>query len=122
MHVVNQTVEAANRDTGRFLYLRDRDRPRHYLATLVLVLKRVVAAVLWVLRPSGRGRGSSLPGLRLHAAGDQGVIQFALLWGSTWVGASLALAAGAAWRWCRRSSCRGWRSAPGRGGGAGGPC
>ena len=82
-------------DDWPFLYLRDRHIPRHYLVALALILVVSVASVLWVLR--GQGGGWSWQFFFLGAGfmllETKAIIQFALLWGSTWVVASLAIAA-----------------------------
>ena len=94
MHVRDASVEAAT-DDWPFLYLHNRHIPQHYLATLGLVLIVSVAAVLWVLRGQG-GRWSwefFFLGAGFMLLETKAIIQFALLWGSTWVVASLAIAA-----------------------------
>ena len=94
MHTRDTSVEAAT-DDWPFLYLRDRHVPRHYLAALALILIVSVVAVLWVLRGQG-GRWSwefFFLGAGFMLLETKAIIQFALLWGSTWVVASLAIAA-----------------------------
>ena len=81
-------------DDWPFLYLRDRHIPRHYLAALALVLVVSTAVVMLVLRGQA---GSWSWAFFLLGAGfmlleTKSIIQFALLWGSTWVVASLAIA------------------------------
>ena len=81
-------------DDWPFLYLRDRHIPRHYLAALALVLVVSTVVVLAVVRGQA---GSWSWGFFLLGAGfmlleTKSIIQFALLWGSTWVVASLAIA------------------------------
>ena len=93
MHTRDASVEAAT-DDWPFLYLRDRHIPRHYLVALALILVVSVVTVLWVLR--GQGGGWSWQFFFLGAGfmllETKAIIQFALLWGSTWVVASLAIA------------------------------
>ena len=94
MHTRDTAVEAAT-DDWPFLYLRNRHVPRHYLAALALILIVSVAAVLGVLRGQG-GRWSwefFFLGAGFMLLETKAIIQFALLWGSTWVVASLAIAA-----------------------------
>jgi hypothetical protein len=94
MHRRDASVEAAT-DDWPFLYLRDRHVPRHYIYALALILIVSVVTVLWVLR--GQGGGWSWQFFFLGAGfmllETKAIIQFALLWGSTWVVASLAIAA-----------------------------
>jgi hypothetical protein len=91
-------------DNWPFLYMRAPDLPRHYLAALALVLV-VSALAVWFARRDGRGQTFS-PGLTpagwswhffFLGAGfmlleTKSIVQFALLWGSTWSSASLAIA------------------------------
>ena len=94
MHARDASVEAAT-DDWPFLYLRDRHVPRHYIYALALILMVSVVTVLWVLR--GQRGGWSWEFFFLGAGfmllETKAIIQFALLWGSTWVVASLAIAA-----------------------------
>ena len=97
MHVRDEAVEPAT-DDWPFLYLHTRHIPRHYLAALALILIVSVVAVLWALRGQGGiARGWSWEFFFLGAGfmllETKAIIQFALLWGSTWVVASLAIAA-----------------------------
>jgi hypothetical protein len=94
MHERDPGVEPAT-DDWPFLYLHTRHIPRHYLAALGLILVVSVFAVLGALRGQTRGwmwefffLGAGFMLLETKA-----IIQFALLWGSTWVVASLAIAA-----------------------------
>jgi SAM-dependent methyltransferase len=93
-HVRDRAIEPAS-DDWPFLYLRDRHVPRHYLAALALILLVSAAAVTAVLRGQP-GRWSwqfFLLGAGFMLLETKSIIQFALLWGSTWVVASLAIAA-----------------------------
>jgi hypothetical protein len=94
IHTRDQSIESAT-DDWPFLYLRDRHVPRHYLYALALILSVSVIAVLWVQRGQG-GRWSwefFFLGAGFMLLETKAIIQFALLWGSTWVVASLAIAA-----------------------------
>ena len=94
MHVRDDGVEPAT-DDWPFLYLHTRHVPAHYLATLALILGVSAIAVFWVLR--GQSGAWSWEFFFLGAGfmllETKAIIQFALLWGSTWVVASLAIAA-----------------------------
>jgi SAM-dependent methyltransferase len=80
-------------DDWPFLYMRDRNIPSHYLWALALVLVVSVVAVRGVLW------GTSVAfswhffflGAGFMLLETKSIIQFALLWGSTWVVASLAI-------------------------------
>ena len=99
MHERDPSIEAAT-DDWPFLYMRDRHIPRHYVIALAVVLVVSVVSVVLTLGAIGAPR----PGARrwswqffLLGAGfmlleTKSIIQFALLWGSTWVVASLAIA------------------------------
>ncbi len=80
-------------DDWPFLYMRDRHLPSHYLWALVLVLVVSVVAVRGVLW--GTSVGFSWHFFFLGAGfmllETKSIIQFALLWGSTWVVASMAI-------------------------------
>ncbi len=101
-HKRDPSIEPAT-DDWPFLYLRDRHIPNHYLAALALILAVSVFSVAIVMRiPSVFSSGSSGAGrfswqFFLLGAGfmlleTRSITQFALLWGSTWVVASLAIA------------------------------
>ncbi len=86
-------------DDWPFLYLRDRHVPRHYLNALAVVLVISVAAVAGALRgDSTIRRGAGFPwhffllGAGFMLLETKSIIQFALLWGSTWIVASLSIA------------------------------
>ena len=81
-------------DNWPFLYMRAPDLPRHYLAALSLVLV-VSAAAVWLARGSGSGTWSwhfFFLGAGFMLLETKSIVQFALLWGSTWSSASLAIA------------------------------
>ena len=72
--------------------------PSHYLWALALVLVVSVVAVVASLRGHGRSRCSwhfFFLGAGFMLLETKSIIQFALLWGSTWWSASLAIALGA---------------------------
>jgi predicted membrane-bound spermidine synthase len=96
------SVEPAT-DDWPFLYMRDRHLPGHYAAVIAMILAFSAVAVfatLWALPPGpakndGRGTWSwqfFLLGAGFMLLETKAIIQFALLWGSTWVVASLAIA------------------------------
>jgi spermidine synthase len=93
-------------DNWPFLYMRAPELPRHYLAALAVVLVISLAAVSFVVRGSSffvhDARRTSNVERRTAAhffflgAGfmlleTKSIVQFALLWGSTWSSASLAI-------------------------------
>jgi SAM-dependent methyltransferase len=94
MHTRDASIEPSS-DDWPFLYLRHRHIPGHYLAALALILVVSVATVMTVLR--GESGVWSWQFFFLGAGfmllETKSIIQFALLWGSTWVVASLAIAA-----------------------------
>jgi spermidine synthase len=92
------SVEPAT-DDWPFLYMRDRHLPGHYGAVIAMILAFSAIAVFAALRvqPGDQGhRGWSwqffLLGAGFMLLETKAIIQFALLWGSTWVVASLAIA------------------------------
>ena len=92
------SIEPAT-DDWPFLYMRDRHLPGHYAAVIAMILAFsaiAVFATLWALPgPGGRGAWSwqfFLLGAGFMLLETKAIIQFALLWGSTWVVASLAIA------------------------------
>jgi SAM-dependent methyltransferase len=88
------SVEPAS-DDWPFLYLRDRHIPRHYIWALALILVVSVLVVTTTVRGQA-GRWSwqfFLLGAGFMLLETKSIIQFALLWGSTWVVASLAILA-----------------------------
>jgi hypothetical protein len=81
-------------DDWPFLYLKDRELPRHYLNALAVVLVISLIAVMATLRGEP-GRFSwhfFLLGAGFMLLETKSIIQFALLWGSTWIVASLSIA------------------------------
>src|SRR5207302_5631629 len=81
-------------DNWPFLYMRAPDLPRHYLAALALVLV-ASALTVWLARGSGSGAWSwhfFFLGAGFMLLETKSIVQFALLWGSTWSSASLAIA------------------------------
>ncbi|HEY7288258.1 MAG TPA: methyltransferase domain-containing protein [Vicinamibacterales bacterium] len=81
-------------DDWPFLYLRQPELPRHYLAALAVVVVLSAAGALLTLGPSRRAWSWHFfflgAGFMLLEA--KSIVQFALLWGSTWSSASLAIA------------------------------
>jgi SAM-dependent methyltransferase len=93
MHRRDASIEPST-DDWPFLYLRDRHLPRHYVAALALVLIVSTVVVMYVVHGQA-GRWSwqfFLLGAGFMLLETKSIIQFALLWGSTWVVASLAIA------------------------------
>jgi len=82
-------------DNWPFLYMRAPDLPRHYLAALALVLI-VSALAVWLARGQTPASAWSWHFFFLGAGfmllETKSIVQFALLWGSTWLSASLAIA------------------------------
>ena len=99
IHERDPSIEPAT-DDWPFLYLRDRHVPQHYIVALAVVLVVSVLSVLATLGvlgtpPTGARRWSwqfFLLGAGFMLLETKSIIQFALLWGSTWVVASLAIA------------------------------
>jgi hypothetical protein len=81
-------------DDWPFLYMRTRELPAHYRAALALVLG-ISAAAVFLARGRGAGRWSwhfFFLGAGFMLLETKSIVQFALLWGSTWSSASLAIA------------------------------
>jgi predicted membrane-bound spermidine synthase len=106
IHKRDPSVEPAT-DDWPFLYLENRHLPTHYGIALLVVLIVSTVSVLAVGRigvaqdgaqasPSTAAQGWSwqyfLLGAGFMLLETKSIIQFALLWGSTWVVASLAIA------------------------------
>jgi SAM-dependent methyltransferase len=87
-------------DDWPFLYMKDREVPAHYIKALGVVLLVSVVSVWLTLRGLASGAGPAsgwswqffLLGAGFMLLETKSIIQFALLWGSTWVVASLAIA------------------------------
>jgi SAM-dependent methyltransferase len=92
-HQRDRAIEPA-RDDWPFLYLRDRHIPAHYLIALALILVVSAISVAWTVRGSAGGWSWHffLLGAGFMLLETRSITQFALLWGSTWVVASLAIA------------------------------
>ena len=99
IHQRDPSIEPAT-DDWPFLYLKNRHVPQHYIVALGVVL---VVSVISVFGTLGTMSAPTSPARRwswqffLLGAGfmlleTKSIIQFALLWGSTWVVASLAIA------------------------------
>jgi hypothetical protein len=81
-------------DNWPFLYMRSPSLPRHYLAALGAVLI-VSALAVWGALGAGGGEWSwqfFWLGAGFMLLETKSIVQFALLWGSTWSSASLAIA------------------------------
>jgi hypothetical protein len=93
LHRRDASVEPAS-DDWPFLYLRNRHIPNHYLWALALVLGVSVVAVPVLGGRDTRGWSWQffLLGAGFMLLETKAIIQFALLWGSTWVVSSLAIA------------------------------
>jgi SAM-dependent methyltransferase len=98
VHRRDPSVEPSS-DDWPFLYLRNRHMPRHYVEVLVLILVMSIVVVTAVVRVVDRGNPSAhgwrwqffFLGAGFMLLETKSIIQFALLWGSTWVVASLAI-------------------------------
>jgi len=92
--LVRDASVAMATDDWPFLYMRTRELPRHYLAALALVLA-VSAIAVWLARGGAAGAWSwhfFFLGAGFMLLETKSIVQFALLWGSTWSSASLAIA------------------------------
>ncbi len=93
MHARDATIEPAT-DDWPFLYLKYRHIPSHYLWAIAMILGISIGAVLLLTR--GQTGAWSwqffLLGAGFMMLETKSIIQLALLWGSTWVVASLAIA------------------------------
>ena len=92
-HRRDRAIEPAA-DDWPFLYLQDRHIPRHYLITVGLILLVSVGLVGPSVRRQVDAQGWHffLLGMGFMLLETKSITQFALLWGSTWVVASLAIA------------------------------
>ncbi len=99
IHQRDPSIEPAT-DDWPFLYLKDRHIPQHYVVALGVVLVVSVISVFLALSVVGTAGSSTrrwpwqffLLGAGFMLLETKSIIQFALLWGSTWVVASLAIA------------------------------
>ena len=97
----DESIEPAT-DDWPFLYMRERGIPAHYKAVIVMILAFSIVAVFGAMRLAGGGATTPAPkavaaeffflGAGFMLLETKAIIQFALLWGSTWVVASLAIA------------------------------
>ncbi|HEV3059415.1 MAG TPA: methyltransferase domain-containing protein [Vicinamibacterales bacterium] len=85
-------------DDWPFLYMRQPGLPRHYAAALAVVLILSSVAAAWALRRQRREWSRRVffhfffLGAGFMLLETKSIVQFALLWGSTWSSASLAIA------------------------------
>lgn len=93
-HARNDAIIPAT-DNWPFLYMRDPHLPAHYTSVLAVVLLLSVASVLGIVRGATRRWSWQFffLGAGFMLLQTKSIIQFALLWGSTWVVASLTFAA-----------------------------
>ena len=93
MHQRDASIEPA-KDDWPFLYLKTRHIPRHYLVVIAMILAISVGAVLLLTRgePGSWSWQFFLLGAGFMMLETKSIIQLALLWGSTWVVASVAIA------------------------------
>jgi hypothetical protein len=94
LHTRDASVAPAT-DDWPFLYLRDRRLPRHY-AVLMLFVVGVSTGFVTLVRRGQPGRWSwqfFFLGAGFMLLETRAITQFALLWGATWIVASLAIAA-----------------------------
>jgi hypothetical protein len=82
-------------DNWPFLYMKEPHLPRHYTSALALVLLVSIVSVFAVVRGAARRWSWEFffLGAGFMLLETKSIIQFALLWGSTWVVASLTIAA-----------------------------
>jgi hypothetical protein len=99
IHERDPSIEPAT-DDWPFLYLQNRHIPQHYIVALgvVLIVSAVSVFLTLGLTGAASARGQRWPwqffllGAGFMLLETKSIIQFALLWGSTWVVASLAIA------------------------------
>jgi SAM-dependent methyltransferase len=92
-HTRDAAIEPAT-DDWPYLYLRDRHMPSHYLVVLAFILA-ASALLIGLTRRGQPGRWSwqfFLLGAGFMLLETRAITQFSLLWGSTWIVASLAIA------------------------------
>ena len=93
MHQRDPAIEPAS-DDWPFLYLKTRHIPTHYLVVIAMILVISTGTVAWLTRGEAGGWSWQffLLGAGFMMLETKSIIQLALLWGSTWVVASLAIA------------------------------
>jgi SAM-dependent methyltransferase len=93
MHVRDKAIVPAT-DNWPFLYMREPHLPSHYTNALAVVLLLSVIAVFGVVRGAVRKWSWEFffLGAGFMLLETKSIIQFALLWGSTWVVASMTIA------------------------------
>ncbi len=93
-HVRDRSVAPAT-DNWPFLYMRTPHLPWHYTSALAVVLLVSILAVLGVVRGGARRWSWEFffLGAGFMLLESKSIIQFALLWGSTWVVVSLIISA-----------------------------
>jgi SAM-dependent methyltransferase len=93
-HVRDRRIVPAT-DNWPFLYMREPHLPSHYVSALAVVLLVSILAVFGVVRGAVRKWSWEFffLGAGFMLLETKSIIQFALLWGSTWVVASLTIAA-----------------------------
>ena len=93
-HVRDQSIIPAT-DNWPFLYMKQPHLPSHYVSALAVVLLVSVLSVFAVVRGAARKWSWEFffLGAGFMLLETKSIIQFALLWGSTWVVASLTIAA-----------------------------
>ena len=93
-HVRDRAIVPAT-DNWPFLYMREPHLPSHYTSALAVVLLVSILAVFGVVRGAVRKWSWEFffLGAGFMLLETKSIIQFALLWGSTWVVASLTIAA-----------------------------
>jgi len=92
-HVRDRSIVPAT-DNWPFLYMREPHLPAHYTSVLAVILVVSILAVFGVVRGAARRWSWEFffLGAGFMLLETKSIIQFALLWGSTWVVASLTIA------------------------------
>jgi SAM-dependent methyltransferase len=93
-HVRNQGIVPAT-DNWPFLYMREPHLPGHYLSVILVILAVSALSVFGVVKGAARRWSWEFffLGAGFMLLETKSIIQFALLWGSTWVVASLTFGA-----------------------------
>jgi SAM-dependent methyltransferase len=93
-HARDRSIVPAT-DNWPFLYMKEPHLPRHYTNALAVVLLVSILSVFAVVRGAARKWSWEFffLGAGFMLLETKSIIQFALLWGSTWVVASLTIAA-----------------------------